>query len=242
MRRGPPQALTPLPGSHPPGGLPALLPSPDSALPTMLGSPRSIVVRRRALLGNRRDLILVPALLGRGSDACSHAPFATAAYGLDYRPISAGPAADSDAEFHRFGPRAGASARSVARGAAPTTCPASSPSPRRPGRERWDLSIGCPAGSPLPVPAEGVMVGCHANQRGEHLYVRGTGFSGLSASRRAAGISIWPPPCPSRRQPGRPAAAQAPRPRPTSAPDPPPQPADPEGLRGLDQALHPLPR
>ena len=225
------------------GGFPASLPSQDSALPTMLGSPRRIVVRRRAFLENRRDLVLVPALLGRGSDACSHAPSATSACGLDHTPISAGAAADSDAEFHRFGPRAGASP--IGRS---WRCSDDLPSLVAKPAEARAGALGCvrvscgPAGSPLPVPAEGAMVGCHANQRGEHQHVRGTGFSGFSASRRAAGISIRPLPCPSRRQPGRPAAAQAPRPRPTSAPDPPPQPADPEGLRGLDQALHPLPR
>jgi hypothetical protein len=89
-----------------------------------------------------------------------------------------------------------------------------------------------PCGLALPVPGGGAMVGRPANQRGEHRYVRRTGFSGSSGSRRAAAITIQPEPCPSSRRRGRP-AAEAPRPSPTGAPDPPPEPPHPEGLRWL---------
>ena len=54
-----------------------------------------------------------------------------------------------------------------------------------------------------------------------------------------AGIPIRPLPCSSDSQPGRPAAAQASRPSSTGAPDAPLQPADREGVRGLDKTQHP---
>ena len=121
----------------------------------MPGSPRRMVVRGRAFLGDRRDLILVSALLGRGSDACSHTPSATSTYGIDDTLISVGTTADSDAEVYRVGPSAGASpGRSLVALADNPPSLVAKPAGVRAGGAGICVSR-CPTGSPLFVLEEG---------------------------------------------------------------------------------------